>query len=264
MLGDRSQNGRLRPWDFLGAPSDNHFQTLSRSYVPVGLIEMLEFDPKTSLDVGCFVGATSEYLKMRHPECLTVAIEPSERAAAIAKTRVDRIHIGKLEDVDMASEGYHRGFFDLIVMADVLEHMYDPWGSLRSLLPLLSERGCVLASIPNTRNLHVLNQLVQGDWRYEPTGLLDITHIRFFTPSSVKELFESSGYIIEKLNFNSDPRFKHVNVKNNGNITLKMGRLTIESVTEDEAIEFTALQIFVLARRSNTADCAAEFFGRKA
>lgn len=85
--------------------------------------------------------------------------------------------------------------YDCMVFNDVLEHMVDPWAALRETRDRLTDRGCVVASIPNVRHLILLIPLVwKGQWHYDDTGILDRTHLRFFTKQSMRELFESTGY----------------------------------------------------------------------
>lgn len=236
------------PWDRLDQPENNHWKSLRQDYAPVGLIEMLDLVPERSLDVGCFVGATSAYVKQKYPDCLTVGIEPSAPAAEVAKGRVDRLHVGMLEEVDMVAEGYLPGHFDVIILADVLEHMYNPWGALKFLKPLISKRGCVLASIPNARNLAVLGALANGRWRYEPAGLLDVTHIRFFTRQEVAEMFAATGYQIEVFSHNTDPRWAKLMAAKDTTKNVHLNKLKLTDLTPADVAELATLQFFVRAR----------------
>lgn len=236
------------PWDILDATENNHWLSLRQDYAPVGLIDMLDIPPQRSLDVGCFVGATSALVKQRHPACHTVGIEPSLPAAERARTRVDTVHTGLLEDVDMAAAGYGPGHFDVIILADVLEHMYNPWGALKSLKPLLSARGCILASIPNARNLSVLGQLANGRWRYEPAGLLDVTHIRFFTRTDVQEMFAATGYQIDALVHNPDPRWRSLMDSRETTRNVTAGKLTLTDLSSADVAELATLQFYIRAR----------------
>lgn len=236
------------PWDRLDQDDSNHWQNLSQDYAPVGLIDMLDIVPEHSLDVGCFVGATSALIKTRHPGCHTVGIEPSGPAVEVARSRVDTVHAGLLEEVDFAAQGYGNGHFEVIVLADVLEHMYNPWGALKLLRPLLSPGGCILASIPNARNIAVLGQLANGRWRYESTGLLDVTHIRFFTRTEVQEMFAATGYRIDALIHNPDPRWAKLMHVRETTHEIKAGKMTLSDLTPADVGELATLQFFVRAR----------------
>jgi 2-polyprenyl-3-methyl-5-hydroxy-6-metoxy-1,4-benzoquinol methylase len=84
---------------------------------------------------------------------------------------------------------------------DVLEHLQDPWSLLSDLRGRLSAEGEVFVSIPNVRNFRVvIPLLLAGRWDYQKTGILDRTHLRFFTKASVKEMFRNAGYEILEWN----------------------------------------------------------------
>ena len=236
------------PWDILEATENNHWRHMPQNYAPVGLINMLDFAPDWSLDVGCFVGTTSDLVKSRFPNCRTIGIEPSKPAVELARTRMDVVHECLLEELDFAAEGYGLGHFDVIILADVLEHMYNPWAALKRLKPYLSPRGCILASVPNIRNLSVLSQLVAGRWRYEPIGLLDVTHIRFFTRIEVQEMFAALGYRIDALTHNPDPRWNKLMQQREFKHKIKVGKLTLSELTPADVTELATLQFYVRAR----------------
>jgi 2-polyprenyl-3-methyl-5-hydroxy-6-metoxy-1,4-benzoquinol methylase len=95
--------------------------------------------------------------------------------------------------------------FDYIIFADVLEHLVDPWATLKHYSQLLTSGGKIIASIPNVRNLGLLyNLIIKGRWTYSDSGLLDRTHLRFFTRVEIQDLFSESGLTIEKIDFNRD------------------------------------------------------------
>ena len=125
-----------------------------------------------------------------------VGIEADAEAAAVATTRLDRVVAGRFPD-DIGPED---GPFDCVVFNDVLEHLVDPWEALRRTKALLTGSGTVVAVIPNIRHVRaVLPLLVRGRWDYADTGLLDRTHLRFFTKASMIELFETTGYTVEAI-----------------------------------------------------------------
>lgn len=236
------------PWDLLETSENNHWRNLRQDYAPVGLIDMLDIAPERSLDVGCFVGATSALIKSRHARCHTVGIEPSRPAAEVASKRMDKVHVGMLEEIDFAAERYNAGHFDAIVLADVLEHMYNPWGALKRLKPYVSQRGCLLASIPNARNLAVLSQLAEGRWHYEPAGLLDVTHIRFFTRVEIQEMFAATGYRIDVISANPDPRWATLMQQRETTRNINAGKLSLTNLTPGDVTELATLQFYVRAR----------------
>jgi 2-polyprenyl-3-methyl-5-hydroxy-6-metoxy-1,4-benzoquinol methylase len=144
------------------------------------------------LDVGCGAGVLGATLKRRGTvEVVGVEVDPD--AAAAAERVLDRVHVG---DIELLELPYETSTFDCIILADVLEHLRDPWALLRRLTPLLGAHGRVIASLPNIRHWSVLRGLLQGKWTYLPAGILDRGHLRFFTLKSGRALLEAAGLAI--------------------------------------------------------------------
>jgi 2-polyprenyl-3-methyl-5-hydroxy-6-metoxy-1,4-benzoquinol methylase len=153
------------------------------------------------MDVGCGAGVTSSWLKQIRPDITTVGVEIDESIAATAAKVVDTVLVVDLDKGLEPLRGY-TGRVDLLLLMDVLEHLRDPWTRLTEFRDLLTPTGVVIASIPNVRNLKVLRPLLlKGQWQYQSSGILDRTHLRFFTRGTVLELFAGAGYEIQKLAF---------------------------------------------------------------
>lgn len=147
---------------------------------------------KRVLDVGCATGYLAGVLGERG--CTVTGVESDAQAAEEARPHLERLVIGDLEVMDLADAlGDER--FDVIVFGDVLEHLRDPLALLRSARGLLAERGSVVASIPNVAHGSVRLSLLAGRFDYQPLGLLDSTHLRFFTRASIERLFRDAGLI---------------------------------------------------------------------
>lgn len=172
-----------KPWEYFGQ----------------GRTEMLKFVPdssRTLLEVGCGKGEFMANIKSRRALHGT-GVEPYPEAAVMARQHFDEVLEAGIDDAVAQLLGRS---FDCIVFNDVLEHLVDPWAALRMVKPLLSAGGCVVASIPNMRFWPVLKGLfLHGNWEYADTGVLDRTHLRFFTRSTMNDLFTSSGYRIEHM-----------------------------------------------------------------
>ncbi|HVF31298.1 MAG TPA: class I SAM-dependent methyltransferase [Pyrinomonadaceae bacterium] len=167
-------------------------------YAAADRAEMLGFVPAdagTVLDVGCGVGHFGALLKaQREREVWGVELDPE--AAAIALTKLDRVISGAFNP----QSDLPRRTFDCVVFNDVLEHMVDPYGALRFASELLTRNGKVVASIPNVRYFGNMWLLVRHkSWKYEDSGILDRTHLRFFTESSIREMFTDAGYVIDMM-----------------------------------------------------------------
>jgi 2-polyprenyl-3-methyl-5-hydroxy-6-metoxy-1,4-benzoquinol methylase len=159
-----------------------------------GVLDHMVHEPKFILDVGCSGGDFSAFVKQKFPQAKVWGVEPNPRAAKVAAARIDRVLSQMIEEIDWAKEGVQRGDIDTILLFDVLEHIYNPWKILLALRNLMSEAGQVVVSIPNVRNVLLLQDLISGHWRYQRWGLLDITHIRFFTIDDMYRLFYQTGF----------------------------------------------------------------------
>ncbi len=162
--------------------SDEYFAHARKEILP-----MLPPNAGRVLELGCGSGATLGWLREIHKASYTVGIEISEAAAHAAKGRVDEIHWADFERDDIAVQGQK---FNVILCLDVLEHMVDPWKVVDRLVTKYLEVGGVLVvSLPNVRHYSVvLPLLFGGRWDYADAGLLDRTHLRFFTRATAQKL----------------------------------------------------------------------------
>ena len=162
--------------------------------ISYALIEQ-HFDEEAGrvLDVGCSSGYLGEALRQRG-HCV-VGVEPDRISAEQARTRLDRVIVGTIEDFLAQSAGSER--FDAMIFGDVLEHTADPAAVLRRCRSHLTERGIVVASVPNVAHVGVRAMLLAGRWDYDERGILDRTHLRFFTKASLVDLLEDAGYTVE-------------------------------------------------------------------
>jgi 2-polyprenyl-3-methyl-5-hydroxy-6-metoxy-1,4-benzoquinol methylase len=148
---------------------------------------------KRVLDVGCSTGYLARILTSRGN--FVSGIELDVAAAEVAEPDLERIVVGDIETIDLL-EGFDPESFDVIVFADVLEHLREPAAALCRARQLLANGGYFVLSIPNVAHGSVRLSLLEGRFEYRPLGLLDETHLRFFTRSSVEELLRSAGLFI--------------------------------------------------------------------
>jgi 2-polyprenyl-3-methyl-5-hydroxy-6-metoxy-1,4-benzoquinol methylase len=162
------------------------------------LIALVPPDARRILDVGCATGALGAALKAERPEAQVIGVEVDPEMAALAEGRLDRVLV---EPVDEALRGTLADWrFDCVVCGDVLEHLPDPWATLRGLAALLAGGGCVVASLPNVSHLDTLANLVfRRRWPYRTRGIHDSTHLRFFALANVRGLFAQAGLEIVEL-----------------------------------------------------------------
>jgi 2-polyprenyl-3-methyl-5-hydroxy-6-metoxy-1,4-benzoquinol methylase len=148
------------------------------------------------LELGPSSGHMSRVLRDRG--CKIVGIERDPEAAAAAARHCERMIVGDLDTLDIEAElGSDR--FDVVVAADVLEHLRDPVTALRRLRGFLAPDGCFVMSLPNAAHADVRLALLQGHFRYQDLGLLDRTHLRFFTRESIGQLLDDAELCITEI-----------------------------------------------------------------
>lgn len=144
------------------------------------------------LEVGCGAGGFGRYLTQATEKW---GIEPNPAAAGLADKVIDRVLVGRYHDV--AAE-LPANYFDLVVCNDVIEHMDDHDEFLEKIKLKMAPGGHIVGSIPNVRHVTALFKLlVRKDWPYSDSGILDRTHLRFFTEKSLRRALEAHGYSVE-------------------------------------------------------------------
>jgi len=161
------------------------------------IISIFPADIETVLDVGCGRGVLGSRLKEKNLAASVVGIEINREAAESARERVDQVIIADAEKGDFELKDK---YFDIIIFADILEHLKDPWSALSKFKRYLKDDGYMLLSIPNVRYYRIpLNILFRGRFDYEESGILDIMHLRFFTFKTIKSMLKDSSLVIDKL-----------------------------------------------------------------
>ena len=137
--------------------------------------------------------------------------------------------------------------FDCMVCGDVLEHLREPEQFLRRARGWLSTDGCVVVSLPNVRHHSVVSSLLEGNWSYEPAGLLDETHLRFFTRRDMVDLFERAGFQITNVQIVPGPGYEEWHQSGCPG-EVRVGRLHIADTAPEEAEEFFVYQYLLVAQ----------------
>jgi 2-polyprenyl-3-methyl-5-hydroxy-6-metoxy-1,4-benzoquinol methylase len=158
--------------------------------------ELLPFLPpaaRTLLDVGCGSGAFGRLLRTRKPDMELWAIESDPVSARAAEDGFDHVILGDFPDQRIPD-----GRFDIVLCADVLEHMAAPEIALAACSKAMAPGGILLASLPSVRNWGVVlwPLLRHGTWTYTERGILDRTHLRFFTRRSMYDFFTENGWSV--------------------------------------------------------------------
>jgi SAM-dependent methyltransferase len=148
-----------------------------------------------AVDVGCGAGRLGQALKAARPDIEVRGVELVASQAQLAMRVLDDVFIGSAEE-PLPS---HWPQPDCVIFADVLEHLVDPWSLVRRYRGVLRSGGTCIASIPNVSNHEILLGLLRHRWDYSSHGLLDRTHLRFFTRDTAIELFETAGFSVRSV-----------------------------------------------------------------
>lgn len=154
---------------------------------------------KRVLELGSGPGSITRLLKGNH--CRITALELDGEAIEIVSEYCEKVYPCDLNDPEWPSKLSGSGKFEVVVAGDVLEHLYDPWTTLGKLQPLLTEDGYVVVSLPHIAHNAIAACLLTGNFEYQPWGLLDKTHIRFFGIKNIQKLFDDAGFKIIEADF---------------------------------------------------------------
>ena len=155
------------------------------------LLERIPLDAAVVLDVGCGAGSLGAAYRRLNPRARLLGIDLDPLAAEIAARRLDHVAVVDVETDPLPFELDRP--IDCIIYGDVLEHLRDPWPVLRHHVAALSDEGTILICVPNLEHWSFADRLLRGTWDYEPSGLLDDTHLRWFSLESMRRGLLSLG-----------------------------------------------------------------------
>src|SRR5712691_2970676 len=151
-------------------------------------------DSSAVLDVGCAVGYIGEFLRRSSPARWLAGIEIDPGAAEKARPHYDQVIVGSIDDPAVWNQLRLR--VDAMIFGDVLEHTADPVMVLAMARPKLSDDGVIEGSIPNIGHFKVRMRLLLGKFEYEDWGIMDRTHLRFFTLKTAQEMLRQAGFTV--------------------------------------------------------------------
>lgn len=187
--------GRYHNWQELKQQGDN----FNKSYIGnrSDILELIDPSFKKILDVGCSVGRLGADIKLKTTGEV-IGIEINAEMSQIAAKKLNKIIIGDVEELntEVISE---KEYFDCIIFGDILEHLKDPWSTLKEYSKLLKKNGVIILSLPNISHVSTLSSLIFLDyWPYRERGIHDKTHLRFFTLKNIRELVHYADLSIIK------------------------------------------------------------------
>lgn len=159
------------------------------SLIPTGASKLIE--------IGASSGALAREFKKVSPSCHYIGVEIDPHYTELAKRYCDETHCLNIEQVDSGFWAQHRDR-DCWIFGDTLEHLTDPWKVLASIRSVIPANGSVVVCIPNAQHWSILVKLSVGDFRYKDRGLLDRTHLRWFTRQTMIEMFQQAGFKLDR------------------------------------------------------------------
>lgn len=193
-MGQVDAAGRSRSQTLVGQESFS---------VRADILRLIPSETGRVLDIGCGPGLTGEAIRAAGAREVW-GVERDPVLAEQARSRLDRVITGDIAErplLDLPLEA-----FDVLIYADVLEHLVDPWSVLAAQQTLLRRGGLAIFSLPNVRHIRTLGSLLRGEWAYTDEGILSIGHLRFFTTRGMRRLISGAGYEILREGANYAPR----------------------------------------------------------
>lgn len=211
------------------------------------LLNLISADRRRIIEIGCSSGALAREIKKKIPSCHYTGCDIDPDYVELAKEHCDK---ALTLNIDAAPSSFFtaHGDCDTWIFGDTLEHLADPWKVLREIKNVLPAHGCVAVCIPNAQHWSVQARLSTGDFRYESSGLLDRTHLRWFTRKTLFELFADSGFSIEKIqarDFNEDGREDYIQLI--GDLAEAAGADPVQAMADARPLQYV-----ILARPSIT------------
>ncbi|WP_456325889.1 glycosyltransferase, partial [Desulfonauticus submarinus] len=188
-------------------------------------------------------------IKQQH-SCYYIGVELNKEVAAKATGKLDKVIVGDVEKINLKDHGIQESSLDYIIYGDVLEHLYDPWNLLYEHTFFLKDGGYIIASIPNVRNLEIINFLTNGIWPYSNSGILDATHLRFFTLKEIEKWFLNCNLKIIEVKHSVYFAFNKF-FPPPSPIIVGTDKLLIKNISKEELLEFVTSQFLIKAQKNN-------------
>jgi glycosyltransferase involved in cell wall biosynthesis/SAM-dependent methyltransferase/Tfp pilus assembly protein PilF len=230
ILGERAADAEEH-WD-----PDGYYQCPRPELMP-----HIPLHAQRVLDVGCGAGAFGLSLKRQAGVKFVAGLEIVPAAAEKARRVLDEVVLGNIEEMDLPWE---ENTFDCIVCADVLEHLIEPVPAIQKLAKLLTPEGVLVISMPNTQFYEAVAMLSYGQWTYMDKGIMDRTHLRFYTRSALAKLMADAGMQVAQLAPLSAAGPEKLPRQEDGSV--KLGKLHYHNLTDDEYNDLLVYQYLIV------------------
>ena len=222
-------------------------------------VELLKMvgNGKRVLEVGPGIGHVTKQLGQQ--DCKVTCVEKNKNMADMAKEFCARVIVGDIES-DTIGRHLSTERFDVITFGDVLEHLRDPVEVLNNLRPLIAPAGYLVVSIPNVAHRSVRLSLLFGEFDYADSGLLDRTHLRFFTIRTIEQMMNECGFKIVDIVRVCDASLMDTLLRRTASwgqrVVLEMVKVLFRGLVRGEALtyQFVIKAISVSTRTSNQGD----------
>lgn len=176
------------------------------SQIRLDLLPLIDRTYQHAIEFGCGEGLTLKYLQERRYVETTYGVEIHPHSVNVALNNLD--HLWR-EDVNNFTIPL-KIKFNLVLLPDILEHLVNPWVFLNNLHKFITQDSDIIVSLPNVQHFTILQNLLIGDWQYQDSGIMDRTHLHYFTLKSAQKMFQDTGYKIVKIKHNGGylPKWK--------------------------------------------------------
>jgi ubiquinone/menaquinone biosynthesis C-methylase UbiE len=208
------------------------------------IFDILPNNTKKILEIGTGSGAMAKAYKSINKNVNYVGVEIDPGYQSLSERYCDTVYLENFESPTEALLN-ESDDADFIIFSDVLEHMHNPWEVLRNLSKRIPDRCRILASIPNIQHWSIQIRLLNGDFEYADSGLLDRTHVRFFTRKTMIQLFSNNGFSINQITpriFDFPNQDKHLSMIRKNAELLSMN-------VEEAVIDAASFQLVIDAQR---------------
>ncbi len=195
-----TENGAVQPARLIPHSGPEAYEIKPLGYLAGARFDYVAALPENPdakiLEVGCGEGETGALALLQGKCAVYCGVEICDSAAEKARGKISEVLVGNIEELELP---WGSRVFDALILSEVLEHLVDPWSTLRKIRSIMKPGSLVFASSPNVSYYKLIAMLMRGEWTLTDSGHMDRTHLRWFTPKTYREMFESCGYCVDSV-----------------------------------------------------------------